>query len=269
VSERTHYPPGAPCWVDTLQPDVDAARTFYAGIFGWDFSGPGGNFPYFVARKRSLDVAGVAGMPRDNPPPVVAWNTHICVESADAAAEAASRAGGTVLVAPFDAAPAGRMAVLQDPAGAVFCIWQPMTRQGAQVVNEPSAWAMSTLVTPDVEGAIAFYGSVFGWQAHPFDFGVTVTLCRLPGYHGGEPQQPVPRDVVAVIAPMGDGIPPGTPPFWNVDFWIDDANAAAERTLELGGKVIVPPHPVPQFLSTTLADPAGATFSLSQFVGGG
>ena len=41
MSERNEYPPGVSCWVDTLQPDPEAAVRFYGDLFGWTFAGPG------------------------------------------------------------------------------------------------------------------------------------------------------------------------------------------------------------------------------------
>lgn len=88
-----------------------------------------------------------------------------------------------------------------------------------------------------------------------------MTLLRLPGYSGGEPQQPVPRDVVAGMIPLEDGR--GTSQ-WKVDFWIDDAASAAAKAPELGGRVLAAPHHVPGFRRTVLADPSGAAFSVSE-----
>ena len=73
-------------------------------------------------------------------------------------------AGGSVLIEPFDALDGGRIAVIADPAGAAIGIWQPGAHKGAQLVNEPSAYAMSGLVTTDPEGAKRFYPEVFGWE---------------------------------------------------------------------------------------------------------
>ena len=91
-------------------------------------------------------------------------------------------------------------------------------------------------------------------------------MFRLPGFVGGEPQQPVPRDLVAVMMPPdgADG-----EPAWGVDFWIDDADRAAQAAAESGGRAIVPPHDRPGFRSAALADPNGAVFSVSQLVIGG
>jgi predicted enzyme related to lactoylglutathione lyase len=269
MSNRDHYPTGVPCFVDTLTPDVDAAKRFYGTIFGWDFIGPGAmpDDPpgeYFVARVRGHDVAAIGTQPAaGGSTPPSAWNTHIAVASADETAAEAQAHGGALLVEPFDAPPAGRMAVIADPSGAVFCVWEAGVRQGAQLVNEPSAWAMSALTTDDPEGARAFYGELFGWRAESFDAGPgqETWLWRLPGYVGGEPGQPVPLDVVAVM--MTGASPPAN---WSVDFWIADADAAAAAAPEFGGQVMAAPADAGGFRRTVLADPHGAIFSASQLL---
>jgi hypothetical protein len=274
MSKRDVYPPGVPCFVDRLTPDVAATTRFYSGIFGWEYAGPGplpGDPPgeYYVARLRGHDVAGVGSEPPSPTPIAPAWNTQVSVASADETAAEAQAAGGTVLVEPFDAMPAGRLAVLADPAGAVICAWEPGQRHGAHLVNEPSAWAMSMLSTNDPELAQTFYGRLFGWRAEPFQAGpgMDLWLWRLPGYVGGEPQQPVPRDVVAAMTRLpADGDPSGPPPNWGVDFWIDNADAAAAAAPELGGTVVAPPSEVAGFRRTILADPHGAVFSASQLL---
>jgi predicted enzyme related to lactoylglutathione lyase len=263
MSLRDDYPPGVPCFVDTLSPDVRAAQRFYGGVFGWEFTGPGqipGDPPgdYYVAQLSGVDVAGLGSL-WDGQAPPSAWNTHVSVQSADDAAAQAQAAGGAVLVAPASAAPAGRFAVLTDPAGAAFCVWEAGERAGAGRVNEPSAWAMSLLATNDPSGAIDFYGELFGWHAEAFAAaGHDFWLWRLPGFVGGEPEQPAPRDVVAAMK-ADEG-----PARWDVDFWIADADAAAAAAAELGGSVLSGPVDDPTFRRAVLADPHGATFSVSQ-----
>jgi|SRR5450755_924662 len=266
MSTRDHYPHGVPCFVDTLTADLEAAHRFYAGVFGWSFAGPGqmpGDPPgeYWVAQVEGHDVAGIGSLPPGAA--AGAWNTHIAVDRVDEAAVRVASAGGRVLAGPFDAPPAGRLAVAQDPAGAVFVLWEPGARQGAARVNEPSAWAMSLLSTDDGERARGFYGDVFGWQAEPFAGTRGMWLWRLPGYVGGEPEQPVPRDVVAVMAV---GEPGEVRPGWAVDFWIADADAAAAAAPGLGGDVLAAPHEEGKFRRAVLADPAGATFSVSELL---
>ena len=119
---------------------------------------------------------------------------------------------------------------------------------------------MSQLHTPDPERAAAFYGAVFGWTTETFGEGEgAVTLFRLPGYVGGEPQQPVSREVVAAMArTQGD-----EPPRWSVDFWVDDVEAVARAAKDLGGATLVEPFPSPMGTTAVLADPSGVAFSVS------
>jgi predicted enzyme related to lactoylglutathione lyase len=266
MSERDGFQPGVPSWVDVLGPDPRRLLDFYGPLFGWEFDGPGempGEPPgeYFVAQLRGRAVAGVGSLPSDGAAP--GWSTYIEVESVERTIEAVQRAGGTVAVDPFDAPPAGRIAVVSDPAGAAFCIWEPAARSGAEVVNEPSAWSMSALNTGDFGAAAEFYGAVFGWQLDTFQMGdLEVGLLRLPGFVGGEPEQPVPRDLVATMARLEQG----AQPHWGVHFWVGDLDRVTATAAERGGSVIVPPHELPAFREAVLADPNGAAFGVSQLV---
>jgi uncharacterized protein len=124
MPERDGCIPGVPCWVDTSQPDPEAAVGFYRDLFGWEFEEvmpPGSEGKYFIARIRGGDVAAVGSVP-DATPPGAMWNTYVWVESADEAASKVRDSGGSVMMAPFDIMDAGRMAVLTDPEGAAFCV---------------------------------------------------------------------------------------------------------------------------------------------------
>ena len=250
MSERDTYQAGVPCWVDVLVPDPAVAMRFYGDLLGWEFDGPGPG-DYYEASLRGRGVAGVGAQAPDVP---TAWNTYVCVASVEDAARAAANAGGRVLVEPFDALPAGRVAVFADPSGAAVGVWEPHDRQGAQLVNEPSAWAMSVLNTPEPDACAAFYREVFGWESEAFG---PMSLCRLPGCVTGEPGQPVPRDVVAVIAPAD------AEPHWSVGFWVGDADAVAEKAPAVGGSVIAAPFENGGMRHAVVADPAGAVFQVT------
>jgi uncharacterized protein len=258
MSERSGYQHGVPCWVDTWQADPETALHFYEGVFGWEAQVPPPDQEpcYVMFTLGGADVAGL-GSP---PPPKgrePAWTTYVWVDEVDEAVSQAKGAGGSVVTEPFDSLEGGRMAVLADPAGATVAAWQPGAHRGAERVNEPSAYAMSLLRTPDPEAAAAFYGSIFGWTTEAFG---PATMFRLAGYVGGEPSQPVSREVVAAMMPS-DG-----EPRWAVDFWIADADAAARVATERGGRVLDGPSDAPPFRRAVLADPAGADFSVSQLV---
>jgi len=258
MSERDGYEPGVPCWVATIQPDPEAAAAFYGELFGWDYADGGG---FLIARLRGRDVAAVAPLPPGvDPPPPPDWIADIWIDSADDAAGKARSAGGTVLAEPFDG-PAGRVTVIADPAGAVFAASERRLHKGAQLVNEPGTWSMTRLDTPDPDGAQSFYATLFGWSTETFQLGENrATLFRLPGYVG--------RRARAARLPRGRG---------------DDVRGhrrrarALERRLlgarrrrhrrdrrEAEGTILVAPFDIPISRSAVLADPAGATFSVTQ-----
>jgi uncharacterized protein len=268
MSNANGYKPGVPCWVQAVEPNAHEAGRFYGGLFGWDAESLFGEdvpWAYYVCKLHGREVAAVVSPDPVPAPETAVWSTHVQVQSTDETVERALRAGGSVIGEPFDSPGGGRVAVLADPAGAVICTWEPQGRSGAQLVNEPGAWAMSALLAEDVDAAKAFYHAVFGWESMPFSMGAAeAALWRVPGYVGGRPQQPVPRDVVAVLMPLSAA--PGAAPGWGVDFWVSDADATAAKAAELGGSVLAPPHDIPGFTRAVLSDPFGAAFSVSQLI---
>jgi predicted enzyme related to lactoylglutathione lyase len=279
MPERDGYIPGVPCWIDTSQPDPEAAVDFYRDLFDWEFEDvmpPDSPGKYFIARIRGGDVAAVGSVP-EAAPPMAMWNTYVWVESADETAAKVKDAGGAVVMDPFDVMDAGRMAVCADPEGAVFCVWQAKEHKGARVVNEHGSLNFNGLNTRDPQSAKPFYGSVFGWETLGLNGGFE--MWTLPGYgdylerdnpdlrkqmaEAGAPAGFV--DVVAAINPIGDD-QADTPAHWNVTFAVDDADAIAAKATELGGTVVAPPFDAPWVRTTVLADPQGATFIASKFV---
>jgi predicted enzyme related to lactoylglutathione lyase len=278
MPERDRYIPGVPCWVDSSQPDPEAAVNFYSGLFGWEFADvmpPDSEGRYFMARLRDGEVAAVGSIP-EGAPPMANWNTYIWVDSADQTASKVLGAGGRALMEPFEVMDAGRMAVFADPEGAMFCVWQAKEHKGAQIVNEAGSLNFNGLNTRDVESAKSFYGSVFGWRTLSLDGGAE--LWTLPGY-GDHLEELNPglrkqqdevgapagfEDVVASINPIA-GDQPDVPAHWNVTFAVDDADATAAKASELGGEVLVPPFDAPWVRMTVIADPQGATFIASKF----
>jgi predicted enzyme related to lactoylglutathione lyase len=300
MPERDGYIPGVPCWVDASEPDPRAAVDFYSGLFGWEFEeamAPGSEGTYVIARgraasssifdvsgePRSGDVAAIRSIP-EGAPPAAMWNTYFWVDSADDAATKARDAGGTVVVEPFDFLDACRTAVLTDPEGAAFSVWEAGEHKGAQLVNDPGAVVFNNLNTRDVEAAMSFYGSLFGWQTAAIGGGAQGWT--LPGYGDWLEREHHPRlraqmaeagapdgfeDVVGSIVPIGDD-QPDTPAHWSVTFACADADATAAKAAELGGKVVVEPFDAPwstpgyTIRMTVIADPQGATFSASTFI---
>ena len=292
MPERDGYIPGVPCWVDASEPDPEAALEFYGGLFGWEFEDvmpPDAEGRYFVARHEAAgwslfdtsgggrrgDVGAVGTIPRGAPATAM-WNTYVWVDSADEAAARVRDAGGRVVQEPFDVLDASRMAVLTDPEGAAFRVWEAKGHRGAQLVNDPGSLNFNGLNTRDVDGARSFYGSVFGWEMLEIAGGLQMWMLTGYGDHleradpdlrahmaqAGAPERF--EDVVATINPIPDD-QPDVPAHWSVTFAVADADAAAARATELGGTVIVPPFDAPWVRMTVIGDPQGATFIASTF----
>jgi predicted enzyme related to lactoylglutathione lyase len=268
------YIPGVPCWIDTSQPDPEAAVAFYGDLFGWqidDVMPSDSPVKYFIARLPGGDVAGI-GQPPEGGGAAAVWNTYVWVSDADETTAKVRAAGGAVLAEPMEVGEDGRMAIFADPAGAAFRIWEPGKHRGATVVNEHASLNFNVLTTPDHAAAEAFYGAVFGWEVLDVGGAPMWALAgygdfleqRSPGLRENMAQMGAPErfeDVVASINPAGEGNPR-----WDVTFGVEDADAIASRATELGGRVIAPPFDAPWVRMTVVADPQGAVFTASKFV---
>ena len=277
MPDREGFPAGVPAWIDTAQPDPDEATQFYGGLFGWEFEDrtpPGADGRYVVGTLDGKRVAGIGSPFSGASTP--AWTTYVAVDSADATAERAREAGGSVLEGPIDVGDLGRVALCADPAGASFGIWQAGTVKGAELVNSPGAWNFSNLHTRDVDTASRFYGSVFGWEVDQVDMGgMAGTMVRLPGYadfleqfnpgirqrHADFGAPPGFTECVAWIEPLTDE----TAARWGVTFTVADTDAVAAKAREVGGSVVAEPFDMPPSRVAVLRDPAGAEFTAASF----
>lgn len=245
MSERTSYPAGTFSWAELTTSDADAAKAFYAGLFGWEYDErpiPGGGGVYVMALKDGHHAGALfAGEQQQRPH----WNNYVTVESADAAASRAEELGATVVAPPFDVMDAGRMAVVQDPTGGIVSVWEAREHAGAGLVNAPGAMTWNDLTTPDVDTAARFYGEWFGWRIE-----------EIPGADGYR--------VIFNGERSNGGMRPdeNMPPFWMPYFGIGDVEQGMERVRELGGTVHAGPVPVPQGRFAAVADPQGAAFAI-------
>src|SRR6201995_2943035 len=167
MAERTQHPPGTFSGTDLNTTDQEAAKAFYSGLFGWEITDmpAGEDVVYSMAAVDGKWVGAIWPQPQQQrdagvPP---AWNSCVTVADADATAAKAAELGANVHAPPFDVMDAGRMAVIQDPQGAWFLIWQTKDNIGAYLVNGPGALCWNELATPDMEGSANFYGELFDW----------------------------------------------------------------------------------------------------------
>jgi uncharacterized protein len=246
MGERTSHAPGTFSWAELATGDVDAAKTFYTRVFGWDYRDDmiEGGQVYSTVQRDGKDVAAL--FTSGEPPH---WNCYVTVESADASAKRAVELGATVAAEPFDVMTFGRMAVILDTVGAGLCLWEPKTHIGATLVNTSGAMTWNDLITPDPERSADFYGELFGWTTEEVAGGSGYRVISNGGRGNGGMMPLDPR--------MG-----ATPPSWMPYFGHDDVRGLVEDVAAFGGQVLSGPMPMWEGTIAAFGDPLGAAFAV-------
>jgi uncharacterized protein len=240
MGERTSYAPGTFSWAELVTSDADAAKAFYTTLFGWVYDDqPVGDDSVYSMASLDAKTVGALFTSTEQPPH---WNCYVTVASADETAARVAELGGTVVAEPFDVFTSGRMAVLSDPTGGTFAVWQAGEHIGASLVNTPGALAWNDLVTPDPETAATFYGALFGWTFREMGGGYRV-IFNGERSNGGMLQQ--------------DG-----PAAWLPYFAHASADEAVALIQELGGQLFNGPLEVPNGRFAVVSDPQGAVFAV-------
>jgi len=258
MATLTQHAPGTFSWVELASTDQDAAKKFYGALFGWTFQdmdmGPDG--VYTIFKNANRDCAALYTQKKEQKdmgmPPC--WSCYVTVDNADASAKQAVSLGGKLLMEPFDVMEHGRMAIIQDPQGAVFCIWQAKKNPGVAVLDEPGALCWTELLTSDPAAAAKSSTPAFPWKAQKFP-GPTdyTTFERGEGQKGAGGMMKTPAEM------------PNLPPNWTPYFQVTDARSAVEKTNQLGGGVVVPSQTIPNIGTfAVLRDPQGAVFAILQ-----
>jgi uncharacterized protein len=252
------YPDGVFCWIDLMTTDVAGAKTFYSGLFGWDFDDQpidmGG--VYTMAQIEGKNVAGMGEMQPDmkeqGMPPV--WSSYVKHSDADAVAAKVMEAGGTLMMPPMDVMEEGRMMMFTDPTGAAVGIWQPKNHTGAELVNMPNTLVWNELQTRDSQAAKAFFEAVLDWtiDADPSGY----LLSKVDGR------------TQAGIMQMDENWGGDVPNNWAVYFAVENLEASVAKVKELGGNVLVPPMAAGEMGQfSVVQDPQGGAFTIMQFDG--
>ncbi|WLQ07638.1 VOC family protein [Arthrobacter oryzae] len=261
MTGRTTFDAGEICWVDLQARDVEAAKSFYAAVFGWryeDLPTPDGR----SYSKAFLDDDLVTVIAPQNPlqeasGTAAQWNIYFAAADAKAIAEETPHAGGTVEFGPEDVADTGVMVFVAPPGGGTTGVWQPGSHAGTAKYNEPGALAWAELLTPEPQAAVAFFQQLFGHEVteYPQDDGGTYTTLMV---HGAE---------VAGIARVPGDAQDALEPGWQVYFGVSSIPEAVAAAVAAGAVVLVEPEgdasdDEDAGSVATLRDPQGGVFSL-------
>ena len=254
MQELPNQKPGSFCWIELGTTDAGTAKNFYQQLFGWDYEdhpmGPAG--VYTIIKLNGKDVGGLyelsSEMLQQGMPPH--WLSYVAVDNADDAAAQAISAGGTVLKEPFDVGPNGRMAIVQDPTGPVFAVWQTKEHPGSGAYREFGALCWNELGTNDTQKAGDFYSTMFGWEREVLSGPMEYTVFKNNGEGIG--------GMYRITPEMGP-----IPPHWMVYFAVSDCDATVQKTIASGGGVIRPAEDIPKIgRFAILRDPSSAVFAI-------
>ena len=242
-----------PAWVDLATSDAAAAREFYSKVFGWKIDvNPDPQYGgYGMANVGDKRVAGIA--PKMSPDAPTAWSIYIGTDDADDLAKKVQAAGGKIIAPPFDVGDQGRMAVFQDPTGAVISAWQPRAMNASLPTGEANTFGWAELSSRGVDKAIPFYQKVFGWTPKANDMGPDsppYTEFQLGGESiaGGQEMQAM--------------VPAETPSYWLVYFAVGDVDKSFKTATQAGARELVGPMDFPGGRFAIVSDPQGAAFGL-------
>jgi predicted enzyme related to lactoylglutathione lyase len=244
--------PGRPVWHDLVTSDREAAKRFYGGLLGWtfqDFTVKEGK--YALASLDGKPVAGIL-QPESRAPNQSQWVTYFSVEDLDAAAAAGERAGAKMVVPPREIAKQGRAALLIDPQGAPVALARLAGGDPAPVRPAPlNTWLWVDLWTKDPAASLAFYRTVLGLESKEVDLAGAAAPYTVLGRDG--------KPYAGLIQ-----IPqPDIRPNWLPILRVADAEAAADRAAQLGGRVILAPRgDVREGKVAIVADPTGAAVAV-------
>jgi len=259
MPEVTNYKQGTPSWLDLATTDMGAAEKFYGKLFGWQCKRePAGDGQFYSMQYlKGKSVAGIfkqsIEQAEQGVPPN--WTTYITVEDVDSTAAKAKNLDGAVIAEPFDVFDNGRMAVLQDPEGASFSLWQPNKHIGAELVNEPGTVIWNELVADDPEKLSPFYASLLDIEMKDMEGMPEYKLFTVEG------------NSVAGIFKKTEQLQ-GLPSHWSIYFAVEDCDATVDKTKSLGGESVKPAADTPMGRFAVLKDPQGAVFQVISYSAG-
>ncbi|MDR7083439.1 putative enzyme related to lactoylglutathione lyase [Arthrobacter ginsengisoli] len=257
MTMHTGFTEGEVCWTDLQTSDVEAAKAFYAAIFGWRYE----NLPTPDGRSYAQAFLGedlVTVIAPQNPQQAAAgapgqWNAYFATADAGRLADSMVDAGGTLEFGPEDVGGTGVMVFFAPPGGGTTGAWQAGSHFGTARSGEPGSLAWAELLTPEPQPAVGFFQQLFGHSVTEYpqdDGGKYTTLMVNDAEVAG---------IAAVPAEAEGTLKPG----WQVYFGVSSVADAVAAAVAAGGTVLIEPDEAEEAGTiATLEDPQGGVFSV-------
>ncbi|GMV42557.1 MAG: lactoylglutathione lyase [Myxococcales bacterium] len=240
-------------WYELMTTDTEAAKAFYTEVVGWRTQPfEAGGMPYTMVVAGEEPIGGLCTLPEEakamGAPPH--WLAYVGTPDVDATLATAQELGARVYFGPMDVPTVGRVAIIADPHGAVIGLYTPESG-GMDHGEGLGKMAWHELMTGDVDAALGFYGTLFGWEkTESMDMGPEHGVYQMYG-KGGKTHGGIMR------------APQGFNPAWLYYVTVEDMAATLDRVKSHGGSVANGPMEVPGGgLAAQCVDPQGAFFAL-------
>jgi predicted enzyme related to lactoylglutathione lyase len=225
-------PTGRFVWFEYVSQDARKAQGFFGELFGWSTKNvpmPDGEYT-MIAAPDGKTIGGYFAAP-DPGATKASWLPYLQVASAADSAAKVKKLGGSIMKAPFKVGDLATMAVVIDPHGAGFALWQPVKPEDP---GTPTAghFVWNELPSKDPSASIAFYSQIGGF---------TVNKMEMPGMGTYNILESDGKGRAGIMAqPM-----PEAPHLWLPYVQVASADQTAEKAKRLGATVVVPPTQIP------------------------
>ena len=241
-------------WHDIMSTDTEGTKAFYTALFGWEAKEEdmGGGFMYTLFSVNGAPLGGTvdlgdAGIPSH-------WISYVGIDNLDAACVQATKAGGKVCIPAHPIGNFGRSAMLEDPTGGYFRLWEWVDDGSSHRDPEgPGSVCWNELMSSDPTAAAALYQSLLGWKTEEMEMG------EMGTYHMFKAEG---KDRGGMM-----NLPPNTAPrsHWLNYIMVEDVDAKVAEAKGLGAHEAVPPTDIPNIgRFAVLVDPQGAAFAVWQ-----
>lgn len=257
----SNRPTGSPTWIDLGTHDLDGAAAFYGDLFGWEFTDQGEDFGHYnMITNNGAPVGGAMSSlmgpdgPTEEPQDPTAWTVYLAAEDLDATLAEVTEQGGAIHLPAMPVGELGSMAIVEDPTGASFGLWQPDQFEGFEITGTHGSPVWFEAMVRNFDVALPFYRNALSWDTH---------------YMGGEENPELRyvthgRDDDAAAGLCDASLWLDGPSYWRLYIGVNNTDESLEKVKELGGTVLDGPADSPFGRVATVRDPQGASFQIIQ-----
>ena len=249
-------PTGRFVWFEHVSNDANKARAFFGELFHWTTqAAPMPQGTYTMIALGNDPIGGYLAPPA-GAPPYAHWLPHLQVASAQETANKVRAHGGKIVKGPFPMGDFGTAAIVLDPLGGAFALWQPAKPEdgGGDYKGVDGSWIWNELTTEDPGKSVAFYQAIGGFEVETMK-------------HEGPGPGPDRYEILKSDGKGRGGIMKmhGVPQMWMPYVQVANTDETVAKAERLGATVKMPAETMPNVgRLAVLIDPLGAPLGILQ-----